>query len=153
MKKTVLVFVVDKETNSLLMIFKKRGQGEGKWNVPGGKISPGESAEAAAVRETIEETGIQVSSLRVAGQLDFLFPKKNGWDNSSTVFITTTFSGKVIPETEECSASWIPIERIPYDKMWDDDHLWFPLVFSGQFFQRRYSFDENNEMSQEEITR
>ena len=35
------------------------------WEMPGGKIAPGESPEAAAVREFHEETGRDVAGLRV----------------------------------------------------------------------------------------
>jgi 8-oxo-dGTP diphosphatase len=35
----------------------------GLWEFPGGKIEPGESAEAAAVRECLEETGLAVEPL------------------------------------------------------------------------------------------
>ena len=35
----------------------------GLWEFPGGKIQPGESNEAAAVRECLEETGIRVEAV------------------------------------------------------------------------------------------
>ncbi|PKR78140.1 nucleoside triphosphatase YtkD [Halalkalibacillus sediminis] len=35
---------------------------------PGGKVEPGENAEEAAIREVMEETGGNVSSLRFVGQ-------------------------------------------------------------------------------------
>jgi len=35
----------------------------GLWEFPGGKILPGETAEAAAVRECLEETGIRVENV------------------------------------------------------------------------------------------
>jgi 8-oxo-dGTP diphosphatase len=35
----------------------------GYWEFPGGKIEPGESAEAAAVRECLEETGLRVQAI------------------------------------------------------------------------------------------
>jgi mutator protein MutT len=35
----------------------------GLWEFPGGKILPGETAEAAAIRECLEETGIAVENV------------------------------------------------------------------------------------------
>jgi 8-oxo-dGTP diphosphatase len=35
----------------------------GRWEFPGGKIEPGETPEAAAIRECLEETGICVEPL------------------------------------------------------------------------------------------
>jgi 8-oxo-dGTP diphosphatase len=32
----------------------------GLWEFPGGKVEPGESPEAAAIRETLEEAGVQI---------------------------------------------------------------------------------------------
>ncbi len=50
--------LVFNDRNHLLMIFR-----HGKWDLPKGKLDEGESAEAAAVREVCEETG--VCSLRI----------------------------------------------------------------------------------------
>ena len=37
----------------------------GKWTMPGGKLEFGETFEAGAKRETLEETGLQLNNLRV----------------------------------------------------------------------------------------
>jgi 8-oxo-dGTP diphosphatase len=150
-KETTLCFVFDRPKSLLLMIEKKRGQGAGKWNVPGGKISPGESAEAAAARETEEETGIRPQTLKQAGVLEFYFPEGSSWSNICTVFTTDSFEGKLIPENEECTAHWVSLSSIPYEKMWDDDRLWLPLLLEGKPFHRIYSFDAHNRMQSEDV--
>ncbi|MGH9297754.1 MAG: NUDIX domain-containing protein [Acidimicrobiales bacterium] len=44
----------------LLMVQRLRPPGEGLWSLPGGRVEPGESLEAAVEREVAEETGIAV---------------------------------------------------------------------------------------------
>lgn len=143
-KKTVLCFVF--RGDELLMIHKKRGQGAGKMNVPGGKLRPGESAEEAAVRETEEETGIVPASLKEAGKLEFYFPESEAWDNTCTVFVADRCSGTLVAETEECSALWVQRNSIPLHQMWDADRLWLPLLLAGKPFHRAYTFDRHDKV-------
>lgn len=150
-KRTTLCFVFDRARHCLLMIEKKRGQGAGKWNVPGGKIAPGESAAEAAARECLEETGIRPLAVREAGMLEFYFPESDSWDNTCTVFTAETFEGTLIPFGEECDAHWVSLDAIPFDKMWDDDRLWVPLLLAGKRFHRVYWFDAQDHMKREEI--
>jgi 8-oxo-dGTP diphosphatase len=149
MKQTTLCFVFDWKSNALLMIEKKRGQGAGKWNVPGGKIQKGESAESTAARETLEETGILPSRLSHRGTLEFYFPKSKSWDNICQVFVSEHFTGNLIPESEECYAHWISLDKIPYEKMWDDDRHWLPELLKGKQLHRTYIFDEKDQMERE----
>lgn len=150
-KRTVLCFVFDRKSDRLLMIHKKRGQGSGKMNVPGGKIRNGESDEAAARRETIEETGIVPRELRQAGKLEFYFPQSDSWDNTCSVFTTETFAGSLVPENEECSAMWASCASLPLDKMWDADRLWLPYLLAGRPFHRAYVFDRNDKVLEERV--
>lgn len=150
-KRTTLCFVFDRARSLLLMIEKKRGQGAGKWNVPGGKIAPGESPEAAAIRETEEETGLRPVTVREAGFLEFYFPESKSWDNTCTAFTAEEWTGSLVAENDECTAHWIPLDAIPYDRMWDDDRLWVPLLLSGKRFHRVYTFDAEDHMKAEEI--
>lgn len=149
MKRTTLCFVF--RDDFLLMIEKKRGQGAGKWNVPGGKLVPGETAAEAAIRETFEETGIKPSAVERVGQLEFHFPSGNSWDNSCEVFICREFSGSLVAENEECSAHWVRVSEIPFDRLWDSDRLWLPLVLSGERFHRAYWFDGEDKVIEEKI--
>lgn len=148
-KRTVLSFVFDGDR--LLMIFKKTGQGKGKWNVPGGKIVAGEEELAAAVRETREETGIVPVGLAPAGRLEFYFEAGGSWSNVCTVFVAHEHSGELIPETDECTATWISKDELPWDEMWESDRTWIPLVFTRKPFHRIYRFSADDKLLGEEI--
>lgn len=51
--------LVVNEDNGLLFIFRR-----GKWDLPKGKLDPGEKLEVCAVRETEEETGLEKVRLK-----------------------------------------------------------------------------------------
>lgn len=51
----------------ILLVQRGREPALGLWSIPGGHVEPGESAEQAAVRETFEETGLRVRSIRELG--------------------------------------------------------------------------------------
>ena len=48
----------------------------GKWDLPGGKLGPGETLEDAVVREVWEETGISIVPGEIAGYVTFELPEK-----------------------------------------------------------------------------
>ena len=65
------------------------------------------------------------------------------------MFTAESHSGVLTPETEECSAYWESLSRIPLDKMWDADRLWLPLLLRGSWFHRAYVFDRNDQVKEE----
>lgn len=54
------VVVVDAQ-NRVLLIKRGHAPGEGLWSLPGGTVAAGETPRAAAQREALEETGLEVS--------------------------------------------------------------------------------------------
>lgn len=88
----------------------------GKWDLPKGKIDPGEKTKRAAVREVEEECGIHV---------DYLGPKitssYHAYEMRGSVVLKKTNwyemgvnkKPKLIPQTSEdiTDAQWIPVER------------------------------------------
>jgi 8-oxo-dGTP diphosphatase len=131
-----LVFVI--QDGKILLIDKKTGFGKGKVNGPGGKLEKGESPEACAVRECQEELKITVTQLKFCGQHRFQFV--DGYSLLVWVYSSETFEG-IPTETIEARPFWVPLDEIPYEKMWEDDQLWLPMLLAGQRFQGRWLFD------------
>ncbi|GAB3929725.1 hypothetical protein GCM10029976_029910 [Kribbella albertanoniae] len=52
----------------VLLVRRSVAEGTLRWQFPAGKIEAGETAEAAAVRETREEAGVEVRVTRTLGQ-------------------------------------------------------------------------------------
>ncbi|MGA0368166.1 MAG: 8-oxo-dGTP diphosphatase [Kiritimatiellia bacterium] len=125
--RATLCFVL--YNGQILLIEKKRGLGKGKVNGPGGKMDPGESAEACAVRETQEELGVTPSHLEERGVLRFQFT--DGYALEAHVFVAHGVEGSAV-ETEEAVPLWTDLDRIPYRRMWADDVLWLPHVVEGK---------------------
>jgi 8-oxo-dGTP diphosphatase len=59
--------VIKDGAGRLLLIKRGHEPGKGLWSIPGGRIEPGESDEAALVREVREETGLAVTAGRLIG--------------------------------------------------------------------------------------
>jgi 8-oxo-dGTP diphosphatase len=50
----------------LLALRENTGYADGQWNLPSGKVEPGEELLAAAVREAREEVAVEVTEARLA---------------------------------------------------------------------------------------
>lgn len=135
-ERATLMFII--RDGQVLLIHKKRGFGKGKINGPGGKIDPGETPRECAIRETQEELCITPLGVKDAGLLHFQFI--DGHSIYGHVFTATDFEGTPT-ETDEAIPLWQPIDNLPYDKMWEDDHTWIPHMLAGQRFSGRYIFD------------
>ena len=132
-----LCFVI--RDGQILLIRKKRGLGAGKINGPGGRLEKGETALAAAIRETQEEIGVTPLGLKLAGELFFQFLE--GYKLHVAVFTASGCTGTLI-ETDEATPIWTGVDRIPYDEMWKDDPHWLPLVLAGKVFRGYFVFDK-----------
>lgn len=131
-----LVFVL--RGDEILLIDKKTGLGQGKVNGPGGKVDPGETPEACAVRECREELGIEVSNLEYCGEHRFQFV--DGYSIHVFVYRTRDFDGEP-RESREARPFWVRLDEIPFERMWEDDRYWLPMLLRGERFQTRWIFD------------
>lgn len=122
----------------ILLIRKKRGLGAGKINGPGGRLEKGETALAAAIRETQEEIGVTPTGLEEIGELFFQF--LDGYKLHVAVFAASGCEGELC-ETPEATPLWTNIAEIPYHEMWEDDAHWLPLLLKRKRFRGWFVFD------------
>jgi len=136
--KNICYIINDKD--EILLQYKRKGFGIGKWNGPGGKVEPGETSEQAVIREVKEETGLDIIKPEKMAELDLYFIGKEEWNQAADVYVVKNYSGK-ITESDEGELKWFKIKELPYDKMWDDDPHWLPNILAGEFMKMRFYFD------------
>ncbi len=74
-----------RKDNKVLFGKRKGGHGAGEWCAPGGKMDMNESPEECAIRETREETGLEINSVQQIGITNDI------WTDAGTHFITISF--------------------------------------------------------------
>jgi len=147
--REVLIYIL--KDNKVLLIEKKRGLGKGKVNAPGGKIENGETPLEAAVRECVEEVGIKPLNLQEVAFLEFVNKENNKDDEVHYVyvFIASDFESE-LKETEEAKPFWVELGKIPYEKMWESDKFWLPLILKNKRIFGKITF-ENWKLKSHEI--
>ena len=143
-EKATLLFVI--RDGQILLIHKKRGLGHGKINGPGGRLEPGETPLEAAIREVQEEVGMTIpkTALHAVGEITFRFPFMEAFNHFVHVFVATAWEGDPI-ETDEMLPNWFPVNAIPFNRMWQDDIYWLPIVLEGKTLSAEFEFGEDNE--------
>ena len=136
-----VTIIMDK--GRVLLQRKTQGRfGEGKWNGPGGKLKEGETPEECAIRETLEETGLKVSDVRLHGALKHYFGDVDEPTWIVYQYAATDYQGDP-KESEEGELRWFPVDQIPYSEMWQDDEHWLPLLLEGKRFEGEFHFNED----------
>ena len=94
----------------VLMVRRRISEGELMWQFPAGAIEAGESAEAAAARETEEETGLTVKVLRLLGER--VHPKTQRL-MSYTACEPVSGEAHVADDDELDAVAWVTLAEIP----------------------------------------
>lgn len=108
------VGVIILKDGKVLLGQRKNAHGEGSWAFPGGRLEFGESLEACAMREVLEETGLTLHGVRKYDFSDDIFPENN--THYVTLFmIADGFSGELQNrEPHKCEGwSWFDVNALP----------------------------------------
>ena len=98
-----------------VLLGRRRGSyGDGLWQTPGGKPDPGETLLEAAVRETLEETGLAVGDpFEIARQFDDF--AEIGYRYETVFFaVRAPFGEPENTEPDKCHGwEWVPLDALP----------------------------------------
>ncbi|MCB0083271.1 MAG: 8-oxo-dGTP diphosphatase [Caldilineaceae bacterium] len=143
------------QTLMLHRIKKANDMHAGKWNGLGGKLLPGETPEACAIREVQEESGLTMHSPLLRGVLTFpgfpsgqraLWPTDdprhqdpNLDDWYTFVFESYDFSG-TLSDSNEGVLAWIDNDQLLALNLWEGDRIFLPWLDGEAFFSGRFVY-------------
>jgi ADP-ribose pyrophosphatase YjhB (NUDIX family) len=101
------------EGERVLLVRRAVTPERGKWALPAGYVDAGEDPRAAAIRETLEETGLQIEIVRL---LDVLYNRPNSGPDGASIVIV--YEGRVIggalyAHDDADEACWFAADALP----------------------------------------
>ncbi|ANY75192.1 ADP-ribose pyrophosphatase [Paenibacillus ihbetae] len=103
--------IVVNDKNELLLI---KGPRRG-WEMPGGQVEEGESLSQAAIRETKEESGIDIEIVKFCGIFQNI-----GNSICNTLFLAKPIGGELTRSEESLEVGFFPIEEALRKVEWKD---------------------------------
>jgi 8-oxo-dGTP diphosphatase len=108
-RPVVGVGVVVVADDRILLIQRGRDPGRGLWTVPGGKVRFGETLRQTALRETREETGLEVEVGDVAWVGEII---DSGHHIVINDFFATVTGGTLRAGDDAADAAWVDLDRV-----------------------------------------
>lgn len=98
--------------DSILLIKRLNPPFKGMWALPGGFVDVGETVENAVLRETLEETGLEVEIESILGV--YSDPKRDPRGHSVSVcYMCRITGGKLSADTDALDARFYKLNELP----------------------------------------
>jgi ADP-ribose pyrophosphatase YjhB (NUDIX family) len=109
----VTTSVIGKKKNKVLMVLRALDPQAGYWALPGGYLHWDETAEEAAQREFIEETGYRLENLQLQNVYSDLNRDLDGRQNIDLCFVATVAEKVGEPDHEVADCQWFSLDKLP----------------------------------------
>lgn len=109
----------------VLLVRRGKPPNIGSWTLPGGAQDIGETAEAAARRELMEETGVTVGPLQLAANVDAITRDRDGrvrYHYTILDFAGRWEAGEPRGDSDAAEAVWVRFEALADYKLWSEAH-------------------------------
>lgn len=100
------------EQDRVLLVRRNIEPARGKWTFPGGFVDWGETVTGAALRETLEETGLTVDLDGLVGV--YSYP---GSPVVIVVYRARVAGGTLVPGHECQEVAWLAADQIPWEEL------------------------------------
>jgi 8-oxo-dGTP diphosphatase len=117
LRPTPCAGVVCLRGDSVLLIRRGKPPREGQWSIPGGRIEPGETAAAAALRELKEETGVEAELFGLIDVVDYIAPERH---YVLIDYAARWLSGEPVAGDDAADARFVPIDDVRDLGLWDE---------------------------------
>ena len=126
MKNTTLCYIErDGQYLMLHRTMKENDLNHDKWIGIGGKFEDKESPEECVIRETMEETGLTLTSYKYRGIVTFVSDK---WETEYMhLFTADGFEGELI-DCDEGELEWISKDKLLELTLWEGDKIFLRLI-------------------------
>ena len=146
MRLTTLCYI-ERDQCWLMMhrVKKEEDENAGKWIGIGGHLEENESPEECIRREALEETGMNLTSLKLRGIITFILPD---WGNELTFLYTAQTDTTELKECSEGVLKWIPIEDVMDLPLWEGDRIFLPLLQTREdVFSLKLNYEPGGRLS------